>query len=81
MMFTRLLVAGKTSSSVNQYKIFYKLLAIVEVTIITFLATLIPELMKIGRVPTFDEIYVPILSSLLMAIYSYIRMRNLEVTE
>lgn len=55
---------------------------ILEDVIVTFLVTLIPELIVLGRPPvSFGEVYVPILSSVLMAIYSYMRMRGIERAE
>ncbi|MHA1286235.1 MAG: hypothetical protein ACTSPB_02405 [Candidatus Thorarchaeota archaeon] len=55
---------------------------ILEDVIVTFLITLIPELIVLGRPPlSFEEVYVPILSSVLMSIYSYMRMRGIERAE
>jgi len=56
-----------------------KLAGVLENVIVTFIITLLPELIKLGRPPTFEEIYTPILSALLMAMYSYIRLRNLKI--
>lgn len=55
---------------------------ILEDVLVTFLVTLIPELIVLGRSPmSFGEVYVPILSSFLMAVYSYMRMRGIERSE
>lgn len=52
---------------------------ILEDMIVTFLITLIPELILLGRPPqSILEIWVPLLSAVLMAIYSYMRMRGIE---
>lgn len=56
-----------------------KIALILEDMIVTFLVTLIPELILLGRPPeSIIEIWVPLLSSVLMAIYSYMRMRGIE---
>jgi len=52
---------------------------IIEVIIVTFLVSIIPQLIIIGRIPTPEEIYVPVLSAILMAIYAYIRIRDIDV--
>lgn len=52
---------------------------ILEVLLVTFLISIIPELIALGRPPTLIEIYVPILSAILMAIYAYIRVRNIDI--
>jgi len=52
---------------------------IAEDVIITFLITFIPELIRLGRPPvSIEEIWLPILASVLMAVYSYMRMRGIE---
>lgn len=57
-----------------------KIAAILEAVFITFLITLIPHLIELGRPPTsLMEIWVPLLSSALMGIYIWIRMRGIEV--
>lgn len=56
-----------------------KLLLIVEVMVVTFLICIIPDLIAIGRIPTLDEVYVPILSAILMAIYAYIKIRDIDI--
>jgi len=53
--------------------------AVLETVVVTFLITLIPSLIDLGRPPTsIVEVWVPILSSVLMAIYTYMRMRGIE---
>ena len=55
---------------------------ILEDMIVTFLVTLIPKLILLGRPPvSIVEIYVPLLSALLMALYSYMRARGIEPRE
>lgn len=56
-----------------------KVWAILEAVIVTFIITLIPSLIDLGRPPTcIEEVWVPILSSLLMAIYTYARLRGID---
>lgn len=65
-----------TSSGTNKID---KLLAILEVILVTFIATLIPYLIELGRPPTcIEEVWVPVLSSILAAIYTYMRIRDIE---
>jgi len=59
-----------------------KFWAIFEIVLVTFLCTLIPALIAIGRLPkSIDEVYVPIMSSILVALYSYMRVRDIEIPE
>ena len=55
--------------------------AILELTMVTFFMTLIPKFLALGRPPiTLAECWEPVLTALLMALYSYARARNIEVT-
>lgn len=56
-----------------------KILLILEEVLITFFITLIPELIALGRPPqSITEIWISLLTSLLRAIYCYMRIRNIE---
>lgn len=70
----------KMGLSDDQYKLVVYILVILETMLVTFVIVLIPYLIELGYRPTrIDEIWVPILSAFLMSMYSYIRMRNLDI--
>ena len=59
-----------------------KIAAIVEAVLVTFFITLIPKLIELKTIPTkIEDIYVSLLSSVLMAFYTYIRIRGLEANK
>lgn len=54
--------------------------AVFEVTLVTFFITLLPKLIALGRPPvTLVECWEPLLSSALMALYTYSRARGLNI--
>jgi len=56
-----------------------KVWAIVEAVVVTFILTIIPSLIDLGRPPTcIEDVWVPILSSFLMAAYTYARLRGID---
>ena len=60
--------------------VFSKFFIILEMLIVTFLFSILPELIELGRPPKdITEIYTQILSAVLMALYAYIRIRNVSV--
>jgi len=59
-----------------------KVLIILEILIVTFLAGFIPHMIALGRPPTsIEEIWVPICSALLLALYAYARVRNIDMPQ
>ena len=55
--------------------------AVLEIVFYVFISNFITELIKIGEVPTLGECYMPVLSSLLAALFIYRRVRNLNTEE
>ncbi|MBA7493303.1 hypothetical protein ES702_03861 [subsurface metagenome] len=56
-----------------------KVLAILEAVVVTFLLTFIPKMLVLGRPPiSIEEIWEPLLTSVLMALYTYMRMRGIK---
>jgi len=55
--------------------------AVLEYTLVTFLIVLITNLLMIGRIPTLEECYVPLLGALLAGLYAYGRIRQLDIQE
>lgn len=56
-----------------------KINVVLEDAVVTFFITLLPKLIELGRPPTsINEIWTPLLSSLLMALYSYTRLRGIK---
>ncbi len=56
-----------------------KFLLIFEEVLITFFITLIPELIALGHVPrSLQDIWISILTSVLRALYCYMRIRSIE---
>lgn len=55
-----------------------KINIVLEDAIVTFFITLLPKLIELGRPPAnINEIWTPLLSSILMALYSYMRLRGI----
>ena len=55
--------------------------AVLEYTIVTFLIVLITNLLMIGRIPTLEECYIPLLGAILAGLYAYGRIRGLDIEE
>ena len=78
-VFIKAQMGGKISARDSRWD---EVLAILESVLVTFGITMIPALIELGHVPTcIDDVYIPLLSSLLMAMYTYIRIRSLDVGE
>mgnify|MGYP000450984732 CR=1 FL=1 len=57
-----------------------KILSIVETVVVVFLATLIPKLIALGGPPTsINDVWEPLLSSALMGLYAYMRLRGIKM--
>jgi len=55
-------------------------IAIIEIVVVTFIVSLIPDLIVLGHIPNeWSELWEPFLSALLIAIYAYMRVRGIEV--
>ena len=64
---------GTNSKEVNKFQL------VLEDCIITFLVVLIPKLIALGGPPkSLVDLWEPLLSSMLMALYSYMRLRGME---
>ena len=68
--------------SVEDSNRYQKIFIIIEVLIVTFLFSIIPQLIQLGRPPeSITEIYTQILTAILMALYAYMRIRNIKPPE
>ena len=58
-----------------------KLVAIIEVVVLVFLASFIPAMIKLGRPPTsIGEVWVELLVASLASLYAYARIRNVDLS-
>jgi len=63
-------------------KLLLKALLVLEIVVVTFLCSLVPDLIALGRPPTdITEVWGSILSAFLVALYAYARVRGIEIPD
>ena len=80
--YFKVLVANEKPSASKTQKLLVKALLVLEIVLVTFLMGLIPDLIALGRPPTsLAEIWQPVMSALLIALYAYARVRTIEIPD
>jgi len=82
LSYFQVLAANEKPSASKTQKNIIRALLVLEIVAVTFLMGLIPDLIALGRPPTsLTEIWQPIMSALLIALYAYARVRNIEIPD
>ena len=82
-IFEYMLAAGdsETPEKDQTQIIIRKILLILELVTITFLSSFLPDLLSIGAVPTLEQLYKPVISAFIVALYAYARIRKIPLEE
>ena len=80
--YFKVLAANEKPGAGAGRKTLIKALLVLEIVTVTFFIGLIPDLIALGRPPTsLTEIWQPVMSALLIALYAYARVRNIEIPD
>ena len=81
MVVESIILASRVREETEYWKIFIgKAGVVAESVVVTFLITFISELLVLGSRPTtLDECWLPMLTATLMGLYSYVRVRGIDL--
>lgn len=76
-----MMMSNSSDNEINMPNWLRKVLLIVELVIVCFLSSFLPDLLTIGYPPTLEQLYKPIISALIVALYAYAKIRNISLED